>query len=185
MTAPTLSALGLALATMVVPALAYGQGSGQPATTRAERAEPDVVPDGALGRIQRGLSQVPTVDLERELVRFYARTVAEQPPLVENPLGDADLQYGPRRGGPAFTHSEFLSMVTPQELYSQAGFGAAELLQAALVNWLSQAMIEKAFDGIREARTETELREIRDRIDRELEEINQRTRDRQQPEPPR
>jgi len=185
MTARMLSALFLALVLSAAPgrALAQGSDTSHGPTGQAASVEGEGMPDGALGRIRRGLAQPPAVDLERELLRFYSTTVAEQPPAVENPFNGVDLQYGPRRGGAAFTHSEFLAMVTPQELYSQAGFGAAELLQAALVNWLSQSLIQRAVSDLRQARSEAEIREIRERIDRELEEINQRTRSRQESAP--
>jgi hypothetical protein len=65
-------------------------------------------------------------------------------------------------------HAEYLNMVTPQELYGSGGIRAYELLQGAIVNWLGKALIRKAIDELRDARTEREVQEIRARIEREL-----------------
>jgi hypothetical protein len=181
---PTMTPRLPAVAALVLAALLVGAQPGAaqattpagpaPATpSQASTASP--APEGTstpnLDRIREGLSKTPALDLDEERLRFYASTVAEPPPSLERAFGSYDLVNGPRRGGPAFTHQEFLAMVTPQELYSQAGFGAAELLQSALVNWLSRSLIQKALDDLRNARTEEEARRIRERIDRELAEL--------------
>ena len=67
------------------------------------------------------------------------------------------------------THQEFMAMVTPKELYSSGGIRASELLQWSAVNVLGFGLLKKAFNGIRDAKSETEIREIREQIDRELE----------------
>ena len=61
------------------------------------------------------------------------------------------------------------SMVTPEELYGSGGIRASELIQWSAVNALGYALIKKAIGGIRNARTDAEIDEIRKRIDRELE----------------
>jgi hypothetical protein len=59
-------------------------------------------------------------------------------------------------------------MVTPKEMNSSGGITAIETLQFAFTNWLGQSLIKKAIEDLRNARSEHEIQEIRDRIDREL-----------------
>jgi hypothetical protein len=66
------------------------------------------------------------------------------------------------------SHQEFLDLINPKELHSTAGITPAEMLQFAMTNWLGQSLIKKALDDVRNARTEKEVQEIRERIDREL-----------------
>jgi hypothetical protein len=66
------------------------------------------------------------------------------------------------------THNEFLAMVTPKELQSSVGITARETLEFALTNWLGQTLIKRAFEDLQKAKTEREIQDIRDRIEREL-----------------
>ena len=66
------------------------------------------------------------------------------------------------------THSEFLAMVTPKEMQSQVGITARETLEFAFTNWLSQSLIKRAFEEMKNAKDEREVQEIRARIEREL-----------------
>jgi alpha-amylase/alpha-mannosidase (GH57 family) len=66
------------------------------------------------------------------------------------------------------SHNEFLKLVTPQEMYSSAGINAMEQLQFAFTNWLGQSLIRKAVEELKDAKTERDAQEIRERIDREL-----------------
>ena len=88
-------------------------------------------------------------------------------PTFESFVGTFDLKNGPvPRAG--MTHQEFLNMVTPKELYSSAGITATEMLQFALTNWAAQEIIRKGLKELHAARTEAEIRAIRERINREL-----------------
>lgn len=151
-----------------VPALAAQAAASQdqgatPPPTRAPMSSAE------LDRIRRALEQEPILDLTQERLRFYASVVA-QPFSPEKILGDKyDLIYGPTAGGAPMTHREFLDMVTPKELYGSGGIQAYELLQWSMVNLVGQALLRKAFEELKNARTEAEAREIRARIDRELE----------------
>jgi len=59
-------------------------------------------------------------------------------------------------------------MVTPKEMNSSGGITAMETLQFAFTNWLGQSLVKKAIEDLRNAKSEREVQEIRDRIDREL-----------------
>jgi hypothetical protein len=79
-----------------------------------------------------------------------------------------DLWNGPTKGGNPMTHQEFINMVTPRELYGSGGITASEILQFSFTNWLGQMLLRRGMEELREAKTEKEAREIRERIDREL-----------------
>ena len=120
-------------------------------------------------RIREALEREPVLDLTKEGLRFYASVIGLSL-SSEKVLGkNVDLVNGPTRGGAPMTHQEFLNMVTPKELYSSGGIRASEMLQWSAVNVLGYALIKKAVLGIRNARSEGEIRAIRERIDRELE----------------
>lgn len=144
------------------PASAQAQSSG---ATQGAQAELPV----SLDRIRKGLEKEPTLWLlprsRDDIPRFYLEIIGK--PTFETFLKDFDLVNGPVPFSSP-THSEFLSMVTPKELYSSAGFGAAEVLQAAVmwkgVEWLAR----KAIKGAVDARSTSELNAIRDQIKYEL-----------------
>lgn len=131
------------------------------------------VTEASLERIRKGLDRVPTTIFDGERLRFYALVIAKEPTAKEI-IGKYDLRYGPTRGGNPMSHQEFLNMVTPRELYGSGGISAGELLQFGLVNWLGRAIIEKGISALHKARTEREVQEIRERIDRELEALRRR-----------
>ena len=150
-------------------------GKARPASAdpQSGEAKPPVSTIVDLERVIQGLERRPVLDLtQQEQLRFYALVTA--PPIeVEKVLGDGkyDLVYGPTRGGAAMTHQEFLKMVTPEELYSSAGIQAHEQLQWSLVNIVGHAMIRKLLQDLKDAKNEREVREIRQRIAKELEAI--------------
>jgi hypothetical protein len=129
------------------------------------------VSDEELDRIRKALEKPldlqPKVNLNDDRLKFYLSIVAKQPSMKEI-LGSYDLMNGPTRRGNPMTHQEFLAMVTPKDLYGQAGIKPTEALQFAIFNVVAQAIIKKGLQEMSEAKTERELREIRDRIDREL-----------------
>jgi hypothetical protein len=123
----------------------------------------------SLDRIRKGVAAetvlVGSSPSRPDLPRFFVRV--EATPMFETFLEGFDLVHGPVPRT-SFTHQEFLNMVTPKELYSSAGFGAAELLQAALVSkglaWLADRAAERAGEAKRAA----EVAAVRDRIRFEL-----------------
>ena len=119
-----------------------------------------------LDRIKRLVNQPPAVKIEEGRLRFYVEVLARFPTFAEYVKGE-DLTKGPVKGG-AMTHQEFLNLITPQELYSTAGIKPIEMLQFAIVNWLSHEIADKAITKLRSAYDERQLREIRERIEREL-----------------
>ena len=126
-----------------------------PATTDLERVK---------AQLQRSS---PTLRLDEDPLRFYVEVVAKQPSIADL-IGTYDLINGATKGGAVMTHQEFLNMVTPREFYGSGGIKSYELLQFALTNWLGQQVIKRAIEDLRNARTEREVQEIRQRIDREL-----------------
>jgi len=121
-----------------------------------------------LERIKRRMQLPPTLKLDDQQLRYYVQILAKQQSFAASFASGYDWKNGATRGGNPMSHQEFLSMVTPREFYSSGGITATELLQGAIVNWLGQALIKRALDDISQAHSEKELREIRDRIDREL-----------------
>lgn len=123
----------------------------------------------SLDRIRKGLEKTPALELvplrREDLPRFYAEVVGT--PSFDTFLQNFDLVNGPVPYG-GMTHREFLSMVTPKELYSSAGFGAAEVLQAAImfkgIEWLAR----KAVAGAIDAKRASELNAVRSQIKVEL-----------------
>jgi hypothetical protein len=163
-------ALGLA-----VPAESAAQDQPQPASSSQPPAQTQssTAPAAAaqavteLERVKAQLNRAPMLKLDDQQLRFYVEVVAKQPSIADL-IGSYDLINGPTKRGAPMTHQEFLNMVTPKELYGSGGIKAHELLQFAVTNWLGQQIIKRAIEDLKNARTESEVREIRARIDREL-----------------
>jgi hypothetical protein len=140
----------------------------RPAAPQATPPDRSQVSDADVERIQRNLKLPPALKLDEQQLRFYVQILAKQQSFSQRFAKGYDWKNGATMGGNPMTHAEFLSLVTPREFYSSGGITATELLQGAIVNWLGQALIKKALSDISNARSEKELQEIRDRIDREL-----------------
>jgi len=126
------------------------------------------VPSAAnLQRIKTALTKPPIVRVDGQQLRFYAEVVAKLPTFANFIGPDDDLRNGPVKGA-GMTHQEFVNMVTPQLVNSSAGITAMESLQFALTNWAAQALVRKAMSAFREAHSESEIRAIREQIDKEL-----------------
>lgn len=123
-------------------------------------------PTNNLDTIKAALSHPPALNLAGDKMRFYLEIYGKQPQFWSF-VGSYDLKNGPVKHS-TMTGQEFLNMMRPKELYSSAGITAPELLQFALTNIAAQALIRNAIRDIRNAKTEAEVREIRARIDREL-----------------
>jgi hypothetical protein len=161
------------------PAASAGQTPAQPASgTRtappvtspadgSQAGEAPAISDAALARIRKGVASDVRPKLDDRQFRYYVQILAKQQAFSQFTKG-YNWKDGATRGGNPMTHQEFLNMVTPKEMYSSAGITPTDLLQFSITNWLGQALIKKALNDIGNARTERELREIRDRIDREL-----------------
>ncbi len=152
-------------AAVVLLALMAGAVHAQQPPTQPPQATK--TPDD-LDRIKAALKRPNTIILTDTQVRFYVEIRARFP-SVEEMFRGVDLLYGPRAGGPAMTHAEYLSMVTPRDtIASSGGIKPTEALQFAVTNWLGQMLVRKALDEIANAKSEAEVQEIRDRITREL-----------------
>ena len=125
-----------------------------------------------LDRVHQEAERQPAVKLDDQQLRFYALVVAKAPKFNFNDfLGDYDLKNGPTKGGAAMTHQEFLGMVTPKalnELLGSTSGSSFAMFQAALMNAAGQALIRKGLERLHDARTQGEIRAIREQIDREL-----------------
>lgn len=149
--------------------------SETPQSGSAEQAQ-GPSPTGALPvsieRIKKALATDPTLKLNPpirdDIPRYYMEITCT--PSFETFLQDFDLVNGPVPGA-GMTHGEFLQQVTPKELYSQAGFGGLDVLTANLGFAAIMYLATKAFNAMREAKTERELQQIREQIRRELEEL--------------
>lgn len=138
------------------------------AQTPTPKPTPDATPTPPedLTRIRQALSHPPALNLAGDKLRFYLEVYAKPTPFWSF-VGSYDLKNGPVKRAP-MTGQEFLNMMRPQLLYSSAGITAPELLQFALTNIAAQTLIRKAIRDIRDARTEAEVQQIRERINREL-----------------
>ena len=154
----------LAVTLSGLPALAAG---GPLQQTRPAQAPPQTSADQSLDRIREAVAKPPAVVIDNGQLRIYMEVIAKWPSFVDMAKG-YDLVSGPTKRGNPMTHQEFLSMVTPKEMYGSAGIKPGEMLEFAIVNWLGQAIIKKGLEELRNARTEREIAEIRARIDREL-----------------
>jgi hypothetical protein len=143
--------------------LVAGSAQAQPAAqTQAPRSPDD------LDRIKAALKRPNTIILTDTQVRFYVEIRAKYP-SVEEMFRGVDLLHGPRAGGPAFTHAEYLSLVTPRDtIATSGGIKPTEALQFAVTNWLGQMLVRKALDEIANAKSEAEVEAIRERISKEL-----------------
>jgi len=125
------------------------------------------VSEADLNRIRKALDTAPTLNLDENQLRYYVRILARRPTFTDF-MKDYDFKNGPTRRGNPMTHQEFLAMVTPKEMNSSGGITAMETLQFAFTNWLAQTLVKKAVEDLRNASSEREVQEIRNRIDREL-----------------
>lgn len=165
-------AAGTLAALLATPAAAGAQtasGAGQQSSGGTTGAP---VTNLDLDRVRLAINREPVLDLTNEQIRFYSLVTAKAFDVERVLGGDTyDLLYGPTRGGAAMTHTEFLKMVTPEELYSSAGIKASEMLQWSMVNIVGHAILRKLLTELKEARTERQAQEIRQQIERELEAI--------------
>jgi hypothetical protein len=165
--------LGLTVAGLVLagPGRAFGQSSG-PVAPPADSlsSDPPVAPlsERQLNRIRQSLNQPSGLRLDERQLRFYLEIIARRPTFAEYVRG-YDFINGPTKRGNPMSHQEFVQMVTPKEMYSQAGITASEQIQMAITNWIGQSLIRRALDELKDAKSEREVMAIRERIDRELE----------------
>lgn len=120
-----------------------------------------------LRRIKHGLEAPVRVRIDDGRIRFYTETVAPSAPTFKELSVNFDLRNGPVPGA-GMTHQEFLTMVTPKELYGSGGIKPLETLQWGLVNHLGWWAIRKLYKELSEATDERRKDEIRRQIDREL-----------------
>src|SRR5262249_37546012 len=119
----------------------------------------------------------PAVKLDEQQLRFYVLVFGKQVKFSDF-IGDYDLLHGPTKGGAAMTHQEFLSMVTPRELNELFGATSSSsfaMFQAALMNAAGQLLIKKGVQQLRNAKNDQEVQEIRQRIDQELSNLNDKS----------
>ena len=79
-------------------------------------------------RIKGALTTPVRVRIDDGKIRFYTETVAHVGPTFKELTVNFDLRNGPVPGA-GMTHQEFLSMVTPKELYGSGGIKPLEMLR--------------------------------------------------------
>jgi hypothetical protein len=173
---------------LLAASIAASPSAAQVASGSAAGAAPTDIPAGSaqggplsqpvitqsdLNRIRHALSIDSPLRIDDEQLRFYVEVLARTPTFAEFVKG-YDLRHGPTKRGNPMTHQEFLDLVTPRELYSSSGGGitATDLLQFAVTNWLGQTLVRRALEEMREAKSDEEVKAIRDRINRELAALN-------------
>jgi hypothetical protein len=138
--------------------------SSQTATEQPTQGALAMTP-AQLEKIKKALASPDILRRSDERLRFYMEIVARQPNFQDF-IGSTDLKNGPVAGAP-MTHQEFLNMVTPKQMYSQAGIKPTDLLQFALFNVAAHAAIDKIKE-MRAAHEYERVQAIRAQIDKEL-----------------
>lgn len=140
--------------------------SAPPSATTQEATPPPTLPVD-LGRIKTALDKPERPRIVDGKIRFYAETTAPSGPSFKELTANFDLRNGPVPGA-GMTHQEFLSMVTPKELYGSGGIKPLETLQWGLVNHVGWWALRKLYKELSEATDARRIKSIRDQIDREL-----------------
>ena len=161
----------------LAPAAANGQSPPDQTGSSSSASATVTVSPRQFERIQQAVSQAPALKLDEQQLRFYLEIVASRPTFADYARG-YDFLNGPTKGGNPMSHDEFLRLVTPQEMYSSAGITASEQVQFALTGYLFESLIRKAVEELKQAKDERQAKEIRDRIDRELQALTGASRSR-------
>lgn len=141
---------------------------GQTANPPTDPPAPQIpISAESLNRIRDAINRPSKLRIENGQMRIHVEVVGKWPSFSELVKG-YDLINGPTGGGNPMSHSEFLGMVTPKEMYGSGGIQATELAVISLVNYFGQKLVKKGIEEIRNARDEKEIAEIRARIEREL-----------------
>jgi hypothetical protein len=143
---------------------AFGQTVSPPPSTQGVQA-PERPPN--LDRIREAVNRPPEIKIDDGQLRIYVEVIGKWPRFDEL-VKNYDLMNGPVARGNPMSHAEFLNMVTPRELHSSGGIKPTEILTMALVNWAGKAVISKGLEAISNAKSQREIDEIRERINREL-----------------
>ena len=141
-----------------------------PPSTQPQQTPPPAATlpvDLDLKRIKHAIETPVRIRIDDGRVRFYAETVAKAPISFQALSVNFDLLHGPVPGA-GMTHSEFLSMVTPKELYGSGGIKPLEMLEWGIVNYAGQWVIRKLYKELSETIDERKKDAIRKQIDREL-----------------
>lgn len=144
------------------PAVAPGSAVQQSPT---QQTPPTLPVD--ISRIKGALEAPVRVRLDDGKIRFYAETIASGGPTFRQLSVNFDLRNGPVPGA-GMTHQDFLTAVTPKELYGSAGIKPLETLEWGLVNYAGSWALRKLYTELSQTRDERRKEEIRRQIDREL-----------------
>lgn len=120
-----------------------------------------------LRRIKGALQAPVRVRIDDGRIRFYAETVESGGPTFKELSVNFDLRNGPVPGA-GMTHQEFLTMVTPKELYGSGGIKPLETLEWGLVNYVGWWAVRRLYKELSETMDERRKDQIRRQIDREL-----------------
>jgi hypothetical protein len=143
------------------------QTSTPPPPATSEGAQIQISAE-SLNRIRDAINRPSKLRIENGQLRIHVEVVAKWPSFAETAKG-YDLMNGPTgKDGNPMSHSEFIGMMTPKEMYGSGGIQAAELAVIGLVNYFGQKLVRKGIEEIRNAKDEKEIAEIRARIDKEL-----------------
>jgi hypothetical protein len=167
-----LAAVSLCVALIARPAAAGAQAAQGQAPPPGARVQTTRTSPDELDRIRQAVNREPVFKLNESQVRFYLQVIAPKPDFSDFVKGQ-DLQHGVVAGAP-MTHREFLEMVTPKELYSAAGIRPGEALQMAITGLVGQMLVRRAFESITDSWRARQIRELNERIDRELAAIRAR-----------
>jgi hypothetical protein len=143
------------------PKPAAPTSSAKPATAQ----DPPPLPVD-IEKIRQGLKRPQPIHIDDQRLRFYVEVRAPEISFMQL-VGNYDLMKGPVPGA-AITGRDIDRMISPREMYGAAGITATDLVQFAATNFAAQALLRRAAEEIRAAKSQKEVNDIRARIDKEL-----------------
>ena len=135
--------------------------------------DPDALPVN-LARIQRALSRVPAIKPESSRPVFRIQVFSRKP-TIDDILGP-DWRKGPTPLG-AFTHQEFLNLVTPQAVQGYAAFDNKQAVVVAATSFALQWALKQAIQKFDDAKTERQKAAARKEVDDALAALRKARRD--------
>jgi hypothetical protein len=160
----------LALTLIAGPAAAQSPSQAAAGTPQGQGSvnQFPLLPPENLERIREAVNREPAIRIENGRLKIYVEVIGNWPTFAEASKG-FDFLYGPSaKGANPMSHQEFVSMMTPRDMYSSVGIKPAEVATMAAVNAIGQWAIVKALSKIARSRKEKQLRDIRAQIEAEL-----------------
>ena len=155
----------LTAVSLLVPYPAAAQSAPKTAPPPGAKVQANAKTPEELDRIRDAVHRDAALKIDDGVVRFYLQINAPNLTIADL-MRSGDLKHGPVANAPV-THSEFLAMVTPREVYA-GGIRANEVAQVAITGLIGQMLAKKAFQSVTDLWRARQIREMGERIDQEL-----------------